>query len=35
MRRLLKEIAAGGAVTGDVTALEDLNVLARLKGSEE
>jgi acetyl-CoA synthetase len=35
MRRLLKEIAAGGAVKGDVTTLEDLSVLARLKGSEE
>jgi acetyl-CoA synthetase len=31
MRRLLKEIAAGGEVKGDVTTLEDLNVVARLK----
>jgi acetyl-CoA synthetase len=35
MRRLLKEIAAGGQVTGDTTTLEDLNVLAALRGSEE
>jgi acetyl-CoA synthetase len=30
MRRLLKEIASGGAVRGDVTTLEDMNVLNRL-----
>jgi len=35
MRRLLKEIATGGQVTGDTTTLEDLSVLAALKGSEE
>jgi acetyl-CoA synthetase len=35
MRRLLKEIAAGGQVTGDTTTLEDLTVLATLRGSEE
>jgi acetyl-CoA synthetase len=35
MRRLLKEIAAGGTVTGDITTLEDFNVLARLKGRDE
>jgi acetyl-CoA synthetase len=35
MRRLLKEIAAGGQVTGDTTTLEDLSVLAALRGSEE
>jgi acetyl-CoA synthetase len=35
MRRLLKEIAAGGEVKGDVTTLEDLNVIARLKAHEE
>ncbi|MBV8215104.1 MAG: acetate--CoA ligase [Verrucomicrobia bacterium] len=34
MRRLLKEIAAGGQVTGDTTTLEDLNVLAQLSGNE-
>ena len=33
MRRLLKEVAAGGAVKGDVTTLEDLNVLASLQSS--
>ena len=33
MRRLLKEIAAGGAVQGDVTTLEDLNVIASLQSS--
>jgi acetyl-CoA synthetase len=32
MRRLLKEIASGGQVIGDVTSLEDFNVLMRLKG---
>ncbi len=31
MRRLLKEIAAGNAVTGDTTTLEDLGVLTRLR----
>jgi acetyl-CoA synthetase len=35
MRRLLKEIAAGGEVKGDVTTLEDLNVVARLSGKEQ
>ncbi len=35
MRRLLKEIAAGGEVKGDTTTLEDFSVLARLKASEE
>jgi len=35
MRRLLKEIAAGGQVTGDTTTLEDLSFLATLRGSEE
>jgi acetyl-CoA synthetase len=35
MRRLLKEIAAGGQVTGDTTTLEDLSVLAALRASEE
>ncbi|HUB26427.1 MAG TPA: acetate--CoA ligase [Tepidisphaeraceae bacterium] len=35
MRRLLKEVAAGGDVKGDITTLEDLNVLAKLKGSDE
>jgi acetyl-CoA synthetase len=35
MRRLLKEVAAGGDVKGDTTTLEDFAVLARLKGVEE
>ncbi|MBV9673675.1 MAG: acetate--CoA ligase, partial [Verrucomicrobia bacterium] len=34
MRRLLKEVAAGGQVTGDTTTLEDFNVLARLRSEE-
>lgn len=34
MRRLLKEIAAGGAVKGDTTTLEDLSVLAKLSSEE-
>ncbi|HET9377607.1 MAG TPA: acetate--CoA ligase [Chthoniobacterales bacterium] len=34
MRRLLKEVAAGGQVTGDTTTLEDLTVLATLRNSE-
>jgi acetyl-CoA synthetase len=35
MRRLLKELAAGGEVKGDTTTLEDLSVIVRLKQSEE
>jgi len=35
MRRLLKELAAGGEIKGDVTTLEDFSVIARLKESEE
>ncbi len=35
MRRLLKEIASGGKVTGDVTTLEDLSVVAALSQREE
>jgi len=35
MRRLLKEIAAGGDVTGDTTTLEDFSVLSKLSKSEE
>jgi acetyl-CoA synthetase len=34
MRRLLKEVASSGQVTGDTTTLEDYSVLAKL-GSEE
>ena len=35
MRRLLKEIASGQAVTGDTTTLEDFSVLAKLGSAEE
>ena len=35
MRRLLKEVASGNAVTGYTTTLEDLSVLATLSGAEE
>ena len=35
MRRLLREIAAGGAVKGDTTTLEDIGVLAKLRQDDE
>jgi acetyl-CoA synthetase len=35
MRRLLKEIAAGGEAKGDTTTLEDFSVLAKLRTSDE
>ena len=35
MRRLLRDVAAGKTTTGDVTTLEDLNVLAKLRQDEE
>jgi acetyl-CoA synthetase len=35
MRRLLREIAAGGAIVGDITTLEDLTVLEKLRSGEE
>jgi acetyl-CoA synthetase len=35
MRRLLREIAGGNAVAGDVTTLEDLSVLEKLRQDEE
>jgi acetyl-CoA synthetase len=35
MRRLLKEVAAGKATTGDTSTLEDLSVLAALRKDEE
>jgi len=35
MRRLLKQIAAGGEIKGDTTTLEDFNVLAKLTAVEE
>ena len=34
MRRILKEIAAGGEVKGDTTTLEDFNVVAALQSEE-
>ncbi len=35
MRRLLRELAAGGDVKGDVTTLEDMGVLAKLRQDED
>ncbi len=35
MRRLLREIVAGGAVNGDVTTLEDAGVLERLRLTDD
>jgi acetyl-CoA synthetase len=35
MRRLLRELATGGEVAGDVTTLEDLSVLEKLRDDEE
>jgi len=35
MRRLLKQLAAGGEIKGDTTTLEDLGVLAKLATTEE
>ena len=35
MRRLLKELAAGGEIKGDTTTLEDFSVLAALKQTDE
>ncbi len=35
MRRLLKEIAAGGVAKGDTTTLEDMGVLTRLAASRD
>jgi acetyl-CoA synthetase len=35
MRRLLREVAAGGVVRGDVTTLEDMGVLTRLAAARE
>ena len=34
MRRLLKQVAAGTEITGDVTTLEDFGVLERLSGED-
>ncbi|HEX6465726.1 MAG TPA: AMP-binding protein, partial [Terriglobales bacterium] len=35
MRRLLRELASTGDVKGDVTTLEDLSIIAKLRGDEE
>jgi acetyl-CoA synthetase len=35
MRRLLRELAAGGDVKGDITTLEDLTVLSKLREDED
>jgi len=35
MRRLLRELAAGGQVKGDTTTLEDFSILAKLQSSDE
>lgn len=35
MRRLLKQIAAGSAITGDTTTLEDFSVLTKLRSADE
>jgi acetyl-CoA synthetase len=35
MRRLLRELATTGTVTGDTTTLEDFAVIARLRGDDE
>ncbi len=35
MRRLLRELATTGTVTGDTTTLEDFTVIAKLRGDEE
>jgi len=35
MRRLLRELATTGTVTGDTTTLEDFGVLAKLRENDE
>jgi hypothetical protein len=35
MRRLLKQIAAGTTIQGDITTLEDITVLAKLTHEDE
>jgi len=35
MRRLLREIAGGGQIVGDVTTLEDVSILEKLRSDEE
>jgi len=34
MRRLLKQIAAGGEIKGDTTTLEDFSVVAKLAADD-
>ena len=35
MRRLLRELATHGEITGDITTLEDFTVIAKLREAEE
>jgi len=35
MRRLLRELATSGEVKGDTTTIEDLAVIANLRGTED
>ncbi|WP_158751304.1 acetate--CoA ligase [Acidobacterium sp. S8] len=35
MRRLLRELAAGGDIKGDISTLEDFNVIAKLREQDE
>ena len=35
MRRLLRELAAGGSISGDTTTLEDFSVLEKLRADEQ
>ncbi len=35
MRRLLKEICAGGEISGDTTTLEDFSVISKLQGADK
>jgi acetyl-CoA synthetase len=35
MRRLLRELAAGDEIQGDISTLEDFSVIARLREAEE
>jgi acetyl-CoA synthetase len=35
MRRLLRELASSGNITGDITTLEDFSVIAKLRESDE
>jgi acetyl-CoA synthetase len=35
MRRLLRDVAQGREAKGDMTTLEDISVLAKLRGNED